>query len=427
MKKKKSTAEDLIDSLLDDSSDAKPSAKPQSAQPPPLPPHIASMPLSQSPNKPLKSKELSEETFAKSVRFEFDIPDAADDSLRLVGDRTHMHARIAKPAAAPTVPPVVVLSSPERDAEASKSEASALSPSDVRNAPTLVLNRAKTETSDFEPDVSFQTDPPVPEGAGDKTVRISEPKKEAKKAVAPVADRGGADRPVDRHAGTEVRFGIGQMGGHAAISKATLPPSGAVFTSAEASLKQSESLRIAQTRIHELEQELDRVRRENEKLASAGETLRRRTDELLARTEILETQTRESQKIHDEEKKVLRGQLAAKEREGVELRAKLEEMESRLEGNFKRIRVRERELEHRLEIVKMESATLVSTKDEMIMRLKREIDQLKFETDNGKVRSQELYNQYREKQETIGRVVRALRIALTILEGDEDGQKNNDE
>jgi chromosome segregation ATPase len=193
-----------------------------------------------------------------------------------------------------------------------------------------------------------------------------------------------------------------------------------VFASSDAALKQSESLRIAQSRISELEAEMERLRRDNESLSTAGDTLRRRMDELLGKAENLEIQSRENQKIFDEEKKVLRGQAQSKERENADLRARMEELELRLESNFKKIRVRERELEHRLEIVKMESATLVSSKDKMILDLKRQIDQLSNENDFAKIKTQELFNQHKEKQETIRRVVRALRIALTILEGDED-------
>lgn len=201
---------------------------------------------------------------------------------------------------------------------------------------------------------------------------------------------------------------------------ANRPSGGGGFTSSDAVLKQSENLRIAQSRITELEHELERLRRDNEQLATAGETLRRRSDELLAKAEQLELQLKESERTHDEEKKVFRGQLHAKDREILELRGRLEEMESRLESNFKKIRVRERELEHRLEIARMESQTLVATKDKMILELKRQIDQITHENDYAKHKAQEHFNQYKEKQETIRRVVRALRIALTILEGDED-------
>lgn len=231
--------------------------------------------------------------------------------------------------------------------------------------------------------------------------------------------------PVDRVTSTDFAMGAKNL----RHQRAGAHSGGAVFSSAEAALKQSENLRIAQTRISDLEMEVERLRRENEMLSTAGETLRRRVDELLAQKDAADNHGRETAKIFDEEKRVFRSQMAAKEREGNELRQKLDEMEHRLETNFKKIRVRERELEHRLEIVKMESATLVSTKDKMILELKRQIDQLTHEVEYGKQKSQEMYNQFREKQETNRRVVRALRIALSVLEGEEGSTlvKKNDE
>jgi hypothetical protein len=222
-------------------------------------------------------------------------------------------------------------------------------------------------------------------------------------------------KPVSSFAATEIRSGMNPL-----PDQPKPVFSSTAFVSADAALKQSESLRIAQNRLSELENEIERLRRENEKLASAGDTLRRRSDELISRAETLENRSLEAKRLHDEEKKVWQSQMQAKERENAEMRSRLEEVETRLESGFKKIRVRERELEHRLEIVKMESSTLIGSKDRMILELKRQVDQLNHESDQGKRKSQELFNQYKEKQETIRRVVRALRIALTILEGDED-------
>jgi hypothetical protein len=227
---------------------------------------------------------------------------------------------------------------------------------------------------------------------------------------------------VDRLGITELKTVVKMRDRYQDLRTSTRPPgaAGGGFSSSEAALKQSESLRIAQTRISEMETELERLRRENEQLVSAGETLRRRSDEMLTKAEQLDLNLKESERIHSEEKKVFRGQLSSKDREINDLRGRLEEMEGRLESNFKKIRVRERELEHRLEIVRMESQTLVATKDKMLLELKRQIDQITHENDFAKQKSQEHFNQFKEKQETIRRVVRALRIALTILEGDED-------
>ncbi len=250
----------------------------------------------------------------------------------------------------------------------------------------------------------------IPEAA--TLTRHAEPRSE----VIPITRNIEKEKSFDRGGATEIRSGV------------KVPPaprdaavaSSSVFASAEAALKQSDTLRIAQSRITELERELERVRRDNESLSTAGDTLRRRTDELTSKAETFEIQAREATRMLDEEKKVMRGQLQSKDRDNAEMRARVEEIETRLESNFKKIRVRERELEHRLEIVKMESATLISTKDKMILDLKRQIDQLHHEGDSAKNKSQELFGQYKEKQETIRRVVRALRIALTILEGDDE-------
>lgn len=197
-------------------------------------------------------------------------------------------------------------------------------------------------------------------------------------------------------------------------------PGAAIFSSAEAALRQSENLRVAQKRISDLEGELERVRRENESLRSAGETLRRRMDELQSNAENAEMNTQEAKKIADEERKVLRGQITSRDREINELKSRIDDAEGRLESNFRKIRVRERDLEHRIEIIKAESQSIAASKDRMILELKRQIDQISSELNHAKAQVQETFGQFKERQETARRAVRALRIALTVLEGEED-------
>jgi uncharacterized protein YukE len=221
---------------------------------------------------------------------------------------------------------------------------------------------------------------------------------------------------VDRDAPTAVKTQLRSIPGRGSAGPA---PSPLGFTSTEAALKQSEALRVAQGRLNEMEGELDRLRRDNERLHAAGETLRSRNDELLSRLEALENSSRESLRTSEEEKKVIRGQLAFKERENQDLRRKLEEMEMRLDSNFKKVRVAEKELRHRLEILKVENETLIAAKDKMLLDLKRQIDQLMAENEYGKSQNQQFQGKVRSQEETIQRVVRALRIALAISEGDD--------
>ena len=227
-----------------------------------------------------------------------------------------------------------------------------------------------------------------------------------------------ADREAEQFMPTEIR--ANSPGVKLREEARQAQPGAAIFSSAEAALRQSENLRVAQKRISDLENELERVRRENESLRSAGDTLRRRMDELQAHAENAEQNTQEAKKIAEEERKVLKGQIQSRDREISEMKGRIDDAETRLEANFRKIRVRERDLEHRIEIIKAESQSIAASKDRMILELKRQIDQISSELSHAKTQVQETFGQFKEKQETARRAVRALRIALTVLEGEED-------
>lgn len=212
-----------------------------------------------------------------------------------------------------------------------------------------------------------------------------------------------------------VRASVGRFG--------ALRSSGAP-TVTEAALAQSESLRIAQSRILELEQEIERLRLQNEELGAAGETLRRRTDELHADTQKLENDYQYAVSTFEQEKGILQSTKEALQKELELLRRKNEELELRISTNIQKIRVRERELENRLELVKMEGAALIRSKDEMILELKRQMDQLNMELNNFRSKNQELNRISTDKQEMLRRTVKALRLALSMLEGEEEARPN---
>lgn len=207
----------------------------------------------------------------------------------------------------------------------------------------------------------------------------------------------------------EVRASVGRYGAF----RNTSSPTGAA-------LAQSENLRIAQSRILELENELQRVRTENESLASAGETFRRKSDELGSRMEDLENRYQHAVSSHAEEKALLLQNKESLRNELNQMKTKTEELESRITTNIQKIRVRERELENRLELVKMEGTAIIRSKDEMVLDLKRQIDQLNLELSNYRVKNQELNRAIADKQDILRRTVKALRLALTMLEGDEE-------
>lgn len=279
------------------------------------------------------------------------------------------------------------------------------------------------QTNTYDPDVdSVRIDQASASGDDDRTA-----------VLPPDNDDYGSSKPADatqriddsdetdHSAETKVSYGVpSSRMPDKTVAPSSMSGGGAVYTSAEATLKQSEHLRVAQARVNELEEEVERLRRQNEQLAAAGETFQRLKDEYYSKVEALQNDKVETGKRHDDESRLARERLGAKERENLALKQKIEELEMRLETNIRKIRKREKDLEHRLEIAKIEEIALVRSKDELILELKRKIDRLKIESENYNRKSQEIYKQLNEKQEVIKRVVRALRIALSQLEGEDE-------
>ena len=97
------------------------------------------------------------------------------------------------------------------------------------------------------------------------------------------------------------------------------------FGASGAALAQSENLRIAQQKINELESEMERLRYENESLAAAADTLRKRTDELMSEAENKNHKFEQVKESIAGEKDILESSLKSKEREVSDLKLKEEE------------------------------------------------------------------------------------------------------
>lgn len=195
---------------------------------------------------------------------------------------------------------------------------------------------------------------------------------------------------------------------------------GQVFTSADASLMQSENLRIAQQRILDLEKEVDHLRQENEELSSAADIIKMRSDDLLSQVNTIQRSKSESEEYLKNEILILKGNLQYKENELSQSKLKVEELDSRLKLDLKKIRVRERELENRLELARSEKNAIVRSKDETILDLKRKMDQMQNELDNYRQKCLELNKNLDNNHEAFKKTTRALRLALANLELSDD-------
>lgn len=193
----------------------------------------------------------------------------------------------------------------------------------------------------------------------------------------------------------------------------------------EKALAQSESLRIAQQRILDLEKLIEELRDENEKLMAAGDTIKKRSDEMKAENEKLSNKLKDIEDRYKDENAYLAEALTNKNDEQKNLKTKIEEMEGRVQATVQKVRTRERELENRLELLKVENSALVNNKNNMILDLKRNIDQMTSELEGFRNRSQQMNKQLDDNRETLRRTVKALRLALNMLDGGIDKASGN--
>ncbi len=197
-------------------------------------------------------------------------------------------------------------------------------------------------------------------------------------------------------------------------------PVAPVFPNSGDRFQQAETLKIAQLKIIELEKEVENLRRENIILSSASEMAKHQSEDFRLKIQTLERAHFDLKENGESELKIFKDGLLKKDTEIHRLRSKIDELDNRLSNDLKKVRVRERELENRLELARMEKNALVRTKDENILDLKRRNETLESEIEKFQQTVLDLNEKIEGNQEQFSRTVRALRIALTNLEVSEN-------
>lgn len=197
-----------------------------------------------------------------------------------------------------------------------------------------------------------------------------------------------------------------------------VPGGGAVYDAN--SLQQSHVLSLAQDRIVELEKALESLRRENESLHAAVEVAQAKGSELYDRLQRAERLLSDQRNTSEQELTLFKESLALKDLENNRLKLKVQELDSRLAQDLKKIRVRERELENRLELSRVEKAALLRAKDEHLLDLQRKNDALRSEHESSQLKVAELQSKIDTHHEQFARTIRALRLALTQLETNDE-------
>lgn len=261
-----------------------------------------------------------------------------------------------------------------------------------------VNNDAKTELVKF--DIPARPGSELT-GDGEKTV-----------AVAGYQNRNNDDNYEDR-----VKVSVGQN--RAGSSGYAVWGSGG---SAESNLAQADNLRIAQEKILELESDNEKLRVQNEELMAASEIIKERSDLLSAQLSEYKNDRDSLEESFKNEIVLLKNHLSKKDNELQKAQLKTDELESRLKFDMKKIRVRERELENRLELIRAEKNAIVKNKDEQILDLRRKMDVLQMEVESYRQKCVDLNKSLETNQESFKRTTRALRLAMANLELQEENK-----
>ena len=227
-----------------------------------------------------------------------------------------------------------------------------------------------------------------------------------------VAVAGFSDR-FDQNLEEKVKVSIGQV--------RTSPLSS--WNKADSNLGIAHNMELAQDKIVSLERENEVLRHQNEELVAAAEIIKERADMLASEMNFLKNDRDSLEQSFKNELMILRNQLNRKDSEIQKANSKSEELESRLKFDMKKIRVRERELENRLELLRAEKNALVKSKDEMILDLRRKCDQFQLETESFRQKCIELNKVIEASQESVKRTTRALRLAMANLELQDEGKQ----
>jgi chromosome segregation ATPase len=246
----------------------------------------------------------------------------------------------------------------------------------------------------------------IPEIEKESPINISNDEKTVNIASLPSPSLVQSEPPQEK-----ISFGVAKPSARSGV------PISHSFTDAQ--LQQADSLKLAQKRILDLESHLERLRSDNEQLSGVTEIAKSREEELLMRIQNLEKSRAELREQGSQDLSILRDNLQNKEFEGARLKMRVEELEGRLQADLRKIRVRERELENRLELTKMEKTTLLKAKDDNILDLKRKLDQMHTELEMYKQKCLELNQKIEANNDQFSRTVRALRLALTNLEAND--------
>lgn len=120
-------------------------------------------------------------------------------------------------------------------------------------------------------------------------------------------------------------------------------------------------------------------------------------------------------KIHDEKKLIL-------EEKNKILMVELDKAAQKNKIDVKKVQMRERELEQKLELLKADSETQIRHRDLKILELKRKLDAMEFDMESISVQEKKSVESRFELEDKLDKAIKTLRNAISVLEDENDNK-----
>ena len=182
----------------------------------------------------------------------------------------------------------------------------------------------------------------------------------------------------------------------------------------------SNHVKIAEKKIKELESDNNQLRLNSNKLLFAGETLQSSYDQLFNEYHTMKENYDEDRSSLLDQKKALDQGMSVQSAEIRNLKMKISTLEKHLNRDVQKIRIRERDLENRLQFKQKELDTIIREKDEDLLSMKREVDRLREQLQETQDQTEKWMHQQSLNKDKSQRVTRALQMSLHLLEGDKE-------
>jgi len=173
-----------------------------------------------------------------------------------------------------------------------------------------------------------------------------------------------------------------------------------------------EQLRVAEAKAQALEES-------NRKMVNQQNDLQIKVARLSEEYEERRLQYEKELKSREQENSLKTDKLLLLERKVEAAQKKCEDIKERVRTDIQKIRVREKDLEARLEILKRDSETLLASKDRKLLEFKRKMDALEYEIEILGEKEKAAQKRVEFWKARISRVLRAFKLGVSLLESDE--------